>query len=758
MSRVVAFLAVSATLVFSACVDESSDTGTADAAEPTFRVRADFDAPLNADLGWAGDIGENVTVEADRPFRLRFEAARSAAGGRSQRFALQYRRNDGDWTAVEAHDFPYPLREVEIDFGDVDIGGTPEGWRVISGDAGTFAVVGDERGEVLRASGDAGAVIGLYAPPWPLDAFSFGAEYRLDPDGAGVAGLVFGYVDADNQWRLIADAGQGRLRVGRVVDGEEAILAERAAAVVTGEWLTTEVQVEDGALEVTFGDDALEFEMPVDDALPESDLGVFVPAGGRADFRAFAIEGEPATPRVSIVSTAAYRNGDVTLDLLPGAAEPFEPGTAVSLSSWTPAFTGSNVHTEVEWPLVIRKFADGAAMNETGDAFEFRMVAEDGRPVGPARHPVLTLEVPAGHLGGTFVETPGRIGPWQASNGDLYFIMEPAESDNLFMMVKSTDGGQTFREVNGANRPATGDLESVDGRQVGDTIHIVHQVTESVRYHAFRTSDHPTHPDTWAVTDEQAATVTARSQMASLVVRPDGSMVAFHLGDTVGYAVRSPDGDWSDRVLIENDDAATHLAGPQAVLGKDGEIHLAGYRSDGTIWYRRLLRDGGLTPAQQLAVDAGTGEDAFGAVLPLVYLPESDTVVVIYRLADGKLWERRVTGSGQPAPAVAVTKPRVVQNAVDSQQPGADAVAAGGRVHVLFIDEDDRNVYSTRDEGGDWQPAELQTGGILGSWVRGNVYVRPDGTAVYGYVYDAGSRGGAGMNRFSEVVLQRQNR
>jgi len=92
-----------------------------------------------------------------------------------------------------------------------------------------------------------------------------------------------------------------------------------------------------------------------------------------------------------------------------------------------------------------------------------------------------------------------------------------------------------------------------------------------------------------------------------------------------------------------------------------------------------------------------------------------------------------------------------VQHAVDLQQAGADAVADGDVVHVLFIGESDRSIYSTHDDGG-WQPATLRVDGIDGSWVHGNIYVRPEGVKVYGYVYDAGSRGGAGMNRFDEVV------
>jgi hypothetical protein len=36
------------------------------------------------------------------------------------------------------------------------------------------------------------------------------------------------------------------------------------------------------------------------------------------------------------------------------------------------------------------------------------------------------------------------------------------------------------------------------------------------------------------------------------------------------------------------------------------------------------------------------------------------------------------------------------------------------------------------------------------------VYTRRDGKKVYGYVYDAGSDGGAGMNRFGELILNTQ--
>jgi len=460
---------------------------------------------------------------------------------------------------------------------------------------------------------------------------------------------------------------------------------------------------------------------------------------------------EPRSPRVSAVSTPGYVHGEPTTDLLAGSTRPFAGGAGVNLASQAPAWTKAGGHLEIEWPVVIRRWVDDAVTNEEGDRFELRLADGRGKPLAGHMVANVQLSIHPGHVGGTFVETPGRIGPWQARNGDLYFIMEPAESSNLFMMIKSTDRGRTWREVDGANRPRTNDLESVDGQTVGDTIHLIHQVTRSVRHHAFRTSDHPSQPDTWAVRDELAASVRSIAQAASLVVRSDQSMVSFFVGPTLHYTIRSPAGEWSSDQPLEPRETSI-LAGPQAVRGADDIVHLAYYRADGTLWYRRLLPDGKLTAAVQLAEGAGTTRANYGSVLPLVYLPASDTVVVVYRLAEGRLWERRITGGAAPTPAVAVTDRTVVQNAVDSQQAGADVVTDGESLYVLFIDEATRAIYSTHDRGG-WQPSVQRVRDVNAAWVRSGLHLQKDGKQILRYIYDAGSGGGAGMNRFAEFEV-----
>ena len=99
---------------FSGCGANAAQPGAS--GQPSFRVRSDFAATLNSDQGWAGALNENVSVNADKPFRVRFEVERPAAPTGSGQFRLQVRRNQGDWTDVDAHDFPHPERDLTVRF------------------------------------------------------------------------------------------------------------------------------------------------------------------------------------------------------------------------------------------------------------------------------------------------------------------------------------------------------------------------------------------------------------------------------------------------------------------------------------------------------------------------------------------------------------------------------------------------------------------------------------------------------------------
>lgn len=484
---------------------------------------------------------------------------------------------------------------------------------------------------------------------------------------------------------------------------------------------------------------------------------------------------ETATPRVSIVSPAGYPAGAATTDLLRGATSTFAPGVGVVLDTLTAPWPSGpdagaegSLHSEWEWPLVIRRFADGAVTNEDGDTFEFRMTDRAGRPLAAAAHPWVTVAVPEGLLAGTFVETPERLGPWQTTNGDLYFVMEPAESDNVLMVVRSSDGGRTWAEVDGPGRPATGDLEGFATAFRNGRIHMLHQTSEAVFHHAFGTSDDAHAPDAWVARDELVAEpAEPPTQVAALQARSDGSLVAVYGGpERIRMKVRDVERVWGAETVVDAG-LPVRLSGPQTVLGRNDIVHLAytakplsaaAAPESGTVWYRRIERDGSLGSPVRIAEGAGVAEEDIGAVAPLVHLAESNTVVVLYRLAEGELWERRILDGGEASqavtPPVMISERSVVQNSVDSDQVGADAIADGERVHLLFIDEDSGGIYHTEsDAPGSWSSARLVQGGIRTQWVRGARVTRPDGTVAYGFVYDAGSYGGSGFNRYGEITL-----
>lgn len=465
---------------------------------------------------------------------------------------------------------------------------------------------------------------------------------------------------------------------------------------------------------------------------------------------------EETTPRVSIISTPAYDNGAEASDLLSGSTLPYAAGAGINLNELTPPIVGGGVQSEWEFPIVIRRFADGPEITEDGDTIALRLADAGGCPISSGTIPQLTVSVPPRLLAGTFVETPGRIGPWEASNGDLYFLMEPAETFNVLMVMKSADRGDTWQEVDAANRPATGDLEGFATDLSNGVIHMLHQTSDEVLHHAFNTSDHPTNPDSWTIRDDTVATpAEPPSQVAALVVRSDGSMVGIYGGpEKIHYSIRSANGTWGDEVVVDAE-VPPGLSGPQAVLGADDVVHLAYTGSDGTAWYRRIQSDGTLTPREQLATGLGTSENDAGSILPLVFIPETNTVVVIYRLKTRKLWERRIVDHGAPTKPVQVSDRDVVQSAVDSDQTGADAVSYGREVHVLFIEQGTGSVFHTySDESGTWQPAALVVDDVEAQWIRGTVLTQGDGEDVYGFVFDAGSQGGSGFNRYAEVPLE----
>ena len=743
-------------LAVSACSPSGPGAGSEQATgdrQNAYRVRTDFNAMLNADSGWAAEVNQPARVQADQPFRLRLEVEHGDSA-ESSRYGLQVRRNGGSWQPLGAENFPKPAKVLTLDFEDHPQDALREQWQWASGGRAALEWAGEGGDGYLRVEAGETPVLApaRYQTHW--EPVEFATDVRIPEDQTGRAGLVFGYEDADNYQRVDLEPGRG-LHVVQVRDGREEIIATREYDVKAGHWAELKIILRGPELTVEYDEEDLVFTETLDNAVASPRVGVFAASGSALELPAIDIEGMPRTPRTSIIEAETFEHGDATRDLLEVSEQPFTGGAGISFADRTPEVGSADGQTEWEFPVVIRRFADGPSMNEAGDRFEYRVVNEAGDALPGAEPMAITLEVPDGLLGGTFVETPMRIGPWQSSNGDLYFSMEPAETDNVLMTVRSTDGGANWTEVDGTNRPETGDLEGFASRLVEDRIHMLHQTSDHVFHHVFRTSDHPEKPNTWAIQDERLASPQEPpTQVADLAVRSDGSVVAVYGGpEKIRYRIRSPEGDWSEATVVDADQGP-NLSGPALVKGPDDVVHLTYTGDDGSAWYRQLRPDGELTQRQQLATGLGTGHEDIGSILPPVHLPESESVSVIYRLKDGHLWERRVGPEGDISQPVQVTDRPVVQNAVDAEQTGADAIGYGDSVHVLFIEAGTGDLYHTRREpSGQWVEPEREVTDANVQWVRGNVVTSEGGQPVYGYVYDAGSDGGSGKNHYREVPL-----
>lgn len=733
-----------------------SGTTASNLRQTAFRGRADFEAPLNAEHGWASDLNEPATVLADEPFRLRFEVEASDAASTEHLFQLQVRRNSGEWEPLLAENFPQPAKKATLDFESRPEGPLGSFWRFARGSADALAWRPGNKDGHLRIHSVDSTLFALVREATTWAPVEFAAMIRFPSAGQAAAGFVFGYEDDNNYLRADLTAGEG-LELHRVRDGVITSISTHPFAVKRGEWVEVKLIMQGSTLTLEYDDEAFVLNKDVGAPIPLSGPGVFVPAGSRVDLQSLAIEGEPRSPRTSIIASKSFTHADPTGNLLQASSLPFTGGHGISFADATPVWSSSRGHSEWVFPIVIRRFSDEAALNEPGDRFDYRLVDAAGKPLPATALASVTLDVAPGHLGGTFVETPMRIGPWQASNGDLYFLMEPSETWNALMTVKSTDGGLSWREVDGTNRPKTGDLEGFGSALVGDQIHMVHQTSDDVWYHVFCTSDHSEKPDTWAIQDERIASPEEPpTQVADIAVRSDGSVVVVYGGPhKIHFAVRSPAGQWSEETVIDAKQAPD-LSGPALTLGSEDVVHLAYTGADGSAWYRQLLPDNTLSDRTQITEGLGTGSQDIGSILPLVYLPESDTVSVFYRLANGQLWERRVAGNGRDWSApVQVSAQAVAQNTVDSDQTGADTIGHDGAVHCLFINAASKQLFHTMrlHEADTWTTPQPLGDDEPVQWVRGTVIEKDDGSVIYGYVIDVGSFGGSGKNRYRELLL-----
>lgn len=473
-------------------------------------------------------------------------------------------------------------------------------------------------------------------------------------------------------------------------------------------------------------------------------------------------------PAGVVVLSSNYANGASTDELLTNTST-FVNGEGLESSITTSSFSLSSQETEFEYCLWIMGLhedpADAPAQNVATDTLDFRMVESDGTVfTGTYTNPRITVSAEtAGYIGGTYPEHAEHIGPFIDSNDNYYMVHEYSTVANDCFMFKSTDGGDTWRGMDNANRPSQGDLEGLAVRQDGDTLYILH-TQGGAHFHIFRMSDHAS-ADTWGTTDQVVDTghTPGSGQHCALEWRSDGSAYAFYIDEgtpiRVVYKKRSTGGTWDVSRTELDSEASTDFVSVFTVLGENDTIHIFYKDKTNGILYHNTITSGDALQTRQ-AVETGMDTTLNGTncpMIPPVYYMDNGTEVIciIYATTFGDIIRSRYLRDGVLNGEASVSTNDVERSGGSSQQVIGTAGVHNKEVFCFWSEDNVWDTwYDTNPDEAGWGGDTELADDVSNLYIRGRVIVNPDGDTVFGYLWDDGADGGSGFTYYEEFLIE----
>jgi hypothetical protein len=452
---------------------------------------------------------------------------------------------------------------------------------------------------------------------------------------------------------------------------------------------------------------------------------------------------------------AAWENGD-------GVAAVQDTGNIL-----TAAHTLNAEETEFEYCIMITGFfydPDSAFDQvQTNDTIEFRLVESDGT-VFPNTYtnPVITVSETAGFIGATSIEAQGRVMHFDG-NDNLYILCEDngRSGQSQRLVIKSTDRGDTWRVMDDANRPTNDDWEAGDMQVVGTVGYMGSQLNNDVYHDTFRFSDDGSNPDTWGTTDEAIRTgVTRDDQVASIVRRSDGSMVAFWQEQNTDFRIRYSikNGSWSAPADLDTDSGVGQYH-VYAVLGASDKTHIFyGDNTNGYLYHKSLASDDSLGAREQVHDDVGTGGTDEKPILGAIYYDASGTerIVVAFRdESDGLVYTSKIDDDGSPSTPVAASDNTIHQSGIGNRMVTGDLVNDGSDLYIVYADVTNQEIYLTKSvDYGSWDTDSKILASVECDVLRAFIYSPSVGGKQLGIHYEDGSNAANGFTRFYEYEIQ----
>jgi len=388
----------------------------------------------------------------------------------------------------------------------------------------------------------------------------------------------------------------------------------------------------------------------------------------------------------------------------------------------------------------------------------------------PQSRPV-RVDAPAalpGLIDGIEIESQDHVPPIMDSSGNLYRVTEDyLDNGNRPRFMKSANGGLTWREKDAAHRADHGDTEAGWAVRAGRSIWFVWE-TSAVYLTRFRTSDHPTRPDTYAISSEVVDALpngNPQHQYASMVANRDGSLwIAYGVsagdGQKIAFKKRLGSGRYSRLRILDN--RVTDTTAPRLVKGARGITHIF-YKDVATnhILWRQLGPRGRLSAARR--VDSGGTHPVVTPLTNAVYYNDRGTQVLTVAFADASgilksvtIRGRRIGREQHLSSTPVMIDPEVVTNTAAV----AHLAVTGTTVHALWSDAANGHVYrdvlrNRRTWGGDSRLVNTGPGtGRQAQYVYANVLTRPSGRRILAFTYDIGPHVDDDSNiRYNRVVL-----
>ena len=355
-----------------------------------------------------------------------------------------------------------------------------------------------------------------------------------------------------------------------------------------------------------------------------------------------------------------------------------------------------------------------------------------------------------GLIDGIEIESHDRVAPVVDAKGNLYRVTEGSlAAGNRPRMMKSADGGRTWEEQDAANRPTTGDLEGGWLLQDGPSLWFAWQKGRTVHLTKYRTSDHPTKPDTYEIQREDVASPESPGpQYASLAKNADGSLWVAHGttpsgGPRTALVKRSASGSYGTPIVI---DTRTATTAPQLIKGSGDMTHL--FYKDHTnnrVYWRTLTTSG--TLSAPVRVDSGGTHKLETAITNAVAFVDNGVQVLVVAFADPSGILRSVEiRNGVVGPEQVVSATAVTTNPGPTTNLAAVAhlAVAGTTVVAMWSDAANGHVYrDQRRSGGSWGTdvitVDTGSGTSKAAWyVYANTLGQSADRARIGFTYDLG--------------------